>query len=708
MATTFQVLYLGRLASIDVIEDDGVNERAGVIVGSYGSASQPLRDQVQIFSRVESATGGSRDAYDYENANDRFSINGGKSQTYDGAALYDAVLTYSDGTTAKIRVPVFQDDIGNTYVAPPLASDPATLAALEAQPIQSIKLTQVVNSVGVMSADRATPDYISPVDGTSGDDFMSDGYTDAEGDQVGSGDDYIFGGNGNDTVLGGSGRDTIYGGAGDDYIDGGAGNDTIFGGDGNDTLSGGHGDDSLIGGAGADTLEGGAGDDTLDGGAGTDKAVFVGPVTEYSFDHDPSGALIVTDSVPDRDGADTISGFEYVEFNGVTYHLVTGDDGSNTTLQGPGDGTPSIIIAHDGNDWGGGHATSDVIFGGAGDDTLDGGDGNDTLLGEDGNDLLRGDGGDDSLIGGAGADTLEGGAGNDVFTYAVGDGADTITDFNSGNTGALGDSDSTNNDFINLSGYYDSLSELRADFADDGILNQSNTTNLSGNAVDYSNNDQFESGDSLTFQGANQNSFTADNTGVVCFTSGTLILTPSGEVPIDFLRPGDLVVTKDNGPRPLLWSSMRRLGPVELGRMPHLKPIEIKPGAFGNHSALVVSPQHGVLVNYDNNETLVRAKHLAEMRGGVRIKKGCRAVTYCHLLFEKHEVIFSNGLPSESFFPGPEAIKTLDSGAYNELITLFPLLSRELDKYGVVQTYGQTARGFLQRKELPAEISALR
>jgi hypothetical protein len=212
----------------------------------------------------------------------------------------------------------------------------------------------------------------------------------------------------------------------------------------------------------------------------------------------------------------------------------------------------------------------------------------------------------------------------------------------------------------------------------------------------------------LTFQGANQNSFTADNTGVVCFTSGTLILTPSGEVPIDFLRPGDLVVTKDNGPRPLLWSSMRRLGPVELGRMPHLKPIEIKPGAFGNHSALVVSPQHGVLVNYDNNETLVRAKHLAEMRGGVRIKKGCRAVTYCHLLFEKHEVIFSNGLPSESFFPGPEAIKTLDSGAYNELITLFPLLSRELDKYGVVQTYGQTARGFLQRKELPAEISALR
>jgi Ca2+-binding RTX toxin-like protein len=248
---------------------------------------------------------------------------------------------------------------------------------------------------------------------------------------------YSFGGGGSGTfseiemIQTGSGSDTvdasgsgssmlISSGAGDDVVTGGAGADTFFGGSGTDRLDGGAGADSLFGGDDADVLTGGAGNDLLDGGAGTDRAVFAGPVTEYSFDRGSDGALIVTDRVAGRDGTDTLTGIEKVTFNGVTYTLVTGDDGSNTTLQGPDDGTPSLIIAHDGNDWGGGHTTSDAIFGGAGNDTLDGGDGDDTLVGEGDNDLLRGDGGNDSLLGGDGQDTLEGGAGNDILQGGAG------------------------------------------------------------------------------------------------------------------------------------------------------------------------------------------------------------------------------------------------------------------------------------------------
>jgi hypothetical protein len=200
---------------------------------------------------------------------------------------------------------------------------------------------------------------------------------------------------------------------------------------------------------------------------------------------------------------------------------------------------------------------------------------------------------------------------------------------------------------------------------------------------------------------------TVDTTsGVVCFSVGTMIETPSGEVPVERLRPGDLVVTCDNGPQPVIWSGIRRLGAAELQRMPHVKPIEIRSGAFGNHSALIVSPQHGLLLAYDGDEIMVRAKHLAEMHGGaVRVKKGCRSVAYCHLLFEQHQVIFSNGIRSESFFPGPQALKALDQEAYKELTYLFPSLSGEIERKAALQIYGDTARQFLRRSSLPDKIS---
>ncbi len=104
---------------------------------------------------------------------------------------------------------------------------------------------------------------------------------------------------------------------------------------------------------------------------------------------------------------------------------------------------------------------------------------------EAGDDNLIGGAGDDLLIGGEGDDLLSGGAGNDTFEYQPGDGHDTITDFNAGNSGKLNDGDSSNNDFIDLSDYYQSLSELRADFLDDGVLNQSNATDLDDNAIDW-------------------------------------------------------------------------------------------------------------------------------------------------------------------------------------------------------------------------------
>jgi hypothetical protein len=188
---------------------------------------------------------------------------------------------------------------------------------------------------------------------------------------------------------------------------------------------------------------------------------------------------------------------------------------------------------------------NDLLSGGAGNDVIYGQDDSDTLLGGDGNDTLDGGIDDDVLTGGAGSDVLTGGQGNDVFTFDN-DGNDTITDFGAGITGDETDgTEQTDNDFVDMSAYYDRLDELKADYADDGVLNQSNTTTLSGKAVDYSDNTAMTG--SLTLQGTTDASLTWDTTNVICFTRGTMIKTIEGDKAVETLEQGDLVWTQDRG-----------------------------------------------------------------------------------------------------------------------------------------------------------------
>ncbi|KLD70010.1 hypothetical protein Y886_42710, partial [Xanthomonas hyacinthi DSM 19077] len=65
----------------------------------------------------------------------------------------------------------------------------------------------------------------------------------------------------------------------------------------------------------------------------------------------------------------------------------------------------------------------------AGDDILTGYDSADSLAGAAGNDALSGKSGDDVLIGGVGNDVLSGGAGNDLYVFQLGDGQDTIENY---------------------------------------------------------------------------------------------------------------------------------------------------------------------------------------------------------------------------------------------------------------------------------------
>ncbi|MBM3605179.1 MAG: Hint domain-containing protein [Alphaproteobacteria bacterium] len=167
---------------------------------------------------------------------------------------------------------------------------------------------------------------------------------------------------------------------------------------------------------------------------------------------------------------------------------------------------------------------------------------------------------------------------------------------------------------------------------------------------------------------------------VVCFSAGTGIETPSGQQPAEELEPGDLVVTADRGPQPIRWIGSVK---VDLADAPHLRPVRIGAGALGEGvpaQDLTVSPQHRVLVRsriaqrmFGTNEILVAAKQLLALPG-VETVEDLDHVTYVHFMFDRHEIVWSNGAQTESLFTGPEALKSVGAAARDEILSLMPEL----------------------------------
>ena len=174
---------------------------------------------------------------------------------------------------------------------------------------------------------------------------------------------------------------------------------------------------------------------------------------------------------------------------------------------------------------------------------------------------------------------------------------------------------------------------------------------------------------------------TNDDTGFVnissipCFVAGTLIRTPEGEKPVESIVPGDLVITRDEGPCPVRWAGSRQFSATG-----DFAPIRIRAGTFGNYGNLLLSPQHRVLVRdslaellFGEDEVLVAAKDLLNDRSVIRRSGGL--VTYVHLMFDRHQVIYSEGLPTESFLPGPQTTNLFEQPVVDEICSIFPELN---------------------------------
>lgn len=137
----------------------------------------------------------------------------------------------------------------------------------------------------------------------------------------------------------------------------------------------------------------------------------------------------------------------------------------------------------------------------------------------------------------------------------------------------------------------------------------------------------------------------------VSFTRGTRITMATGaQKPIEDLKPGDRVLTRDEGVQELRW-----IGQTTSRAVGRMAPVLIRAGVLNNAADLVVSPDHRLMVYQRHDELgagspelLVRARDL--VNGSDVVVQDGGFVDYFQLLFDRHHIVYAEGIAAESLF----------------------------------------------------------
>ncbi|WP_323005085.1 choice-of-anchor L domain-containing protein [Pseudorhodobacter sp.] len=203
-------------------------------------------------------------------------------------------------------------------------------------------------------------------------------------------------------------------------------------------------------------------------------------------------------------------------------------------------------------------------------------------------------------------------------------------------------------------------------------LNADGTITLESGSSAASNTFSYEVSDGL---GTTDTAFVTVVTLPPCFTRDTRIQTDRGEIAVQDLMAGDRVWTLDSGLQPVRWvGASTALGHGAFA------PVIIDANSFGVHDRLVVSQQHRILFRgaraellCGEAEVLIRAQHLVNGRN-VRLDQSGEEVEYFHILCDRHEIVMSNGLETESFHPGAQVLNAMEQDTRDEVLALFPQL----------------------------------
>ena len=149
----------------------------------------------------------------------------------------------------------------------------------------------------------------------------------------------------------------------------------------------------------------------------------------------------------------------------------------------------------------------------------------------------------------------------------------------------------------------------------------------------------------------------------IAFTRGTHITLATGaQKPIEDLRPGDRILTRDDGVQELRW-----IGQTTSRATGAMAPILIRKGTLNNARDLLVSPDHRLMVYQRHDalgagtpELLVAARHL--VNGDSVVVQDGGFVDYFQLLFDRHHIVYAEGIAAESLFLDPVTEPALPPG----------------------------------------------
>lgn len=273
------------------------------------------------------------------------------------------------------------------------------------------------------------------------------------------------------------------------------------------------------------------------------------------------------------------------------------------------------------------------IFGLGGDDTLTGGQGTDTIIGGAGADLIFSNNGADVVIGGiAQFDSI-----GNLIGVAEDSVSDTISSGQASDKGYAGMGDYLDGgqgaqDMLYVPTGYTSVTGASVTVG--GTTYDQIFTDTAGHTI-FATNWEFVS--------------TYSQTTLPCFASGTKIATARGEVAVEDLRVGDLVVCAGgrSALQPVMWIGHSEVNVAKHARPEAVQPILIKAGALAKgvpFRDLRVSPDHAMLLDGQ----LVPAGLLVNGTSIVR-EAWCPRVTYWHVELPMHAVLLAEGAAAESY-----------------------------------------------------------